>query len=340
MNNDIPQDKELSQLYRASAIQEPPTHIDAAIIAAAKREAGSRSWIAALPFFKRSWQIPVSITAAFVITLSLFPLMKDHTIESDLRSESRQDKAKTQPEASEKTIDLNEALKSKEAAMLNGGRVQEPILTTPAAPIEKKSDQVAVDSAAPSSNDKKALARLNEEAVAAKTKSQSGFAPDPQPMQQRAREMDTTTFQSAKRNELAAPPTSPAPVVAEKFEGKILSKQSAGNSDMPSPPPTPAAARAPEVSRNAYRSERRVMADSQLSGAASTNSTAPGKDQETKKEAVTPQEWVKDIEKLVLQNKLSEAKIELANFRKRYPYYPVPQALKDRLDADNIQSNQ
>lgn len=56
-------DKELSGRYRAASRDEPPAHVDAAILAAAKRAVGSQ------PRSLRRWYLPVSLAA--VITLSV-----------------------------------------------------------------------------------------------------------------------------------------------------------------------------------------------------------------------------------------------------------------------------
>lgn len=66
-----PEERELEELrsglsgrYRASSTEEPPAHLDAAIVAAARREV-ERSR------FRRSWHVPASIAAVLVIGVSL-----------------------------------------------------------------------------------------------------------------------------------------------------------------------------------------------------------------------------------------------------------------------------
>lgn len=56
--------KGLSGHYRAGSTEEPPAHLDAAILAAARREA-------ARPRFTRNWHLPASIAAVLVIGVSL-----------------------------------------------------------------------------------------------------------------------------------------------------------------------------------------------------------------------------------------------------------------------------
>lgn len=66
-----PEERELEELrsglsgrYRASSTEEPPAHLDAAIVAAARREV-ERSRL------RRSWHVPASIAAVLVIGVSL-----------------------------------------------------------------------------------------------------------------------------------------------------------------------------------------------------------------------------------------------------------------------------
>ncbi len=66
-----PEERELEELrsglsgrYRASSTEEPPAHLDAAIVAAARREV-ERSR------FRRSWHVPATIAAVLVIGVSL-----------------------------------------------------------------------------------------------------------------------------------------------------------------------------------------------------------------------------------------------------------------------------
>ena len=66
-----PEERELEELrsglsghYRAGSIEEPPAHLDAAIVAAARREVGRSR-------FARNWHLPASIAAVLVIGVSL-----------------------------------------------------------------------------------------------------------------------------------------------------------------------------------------------------------------------------------------------------------------------------
>ena len=74
-NGRAERDPRIERLYREAARQEPPAHLDAAILAAARREAGAgpRSLASTL----RRWQVPISIAAVVVVSASLVILMQE-----------------------------------------------------------------------------------------------------------------------------------------------------------------------------------------------------------------------------------------------------------------------
>src|SRR5688572_32854692 len=64
----------LARVYGAAPRDEPPAHLDAAILAAARREVGARPRpLAAL----RTWRVPVSIAAVVVLSVSLVTLVRE-----------------------------------------------------------------------------------------------------------------------------------------------------------------------------------------------------------------------------------------------------------------------
>ncbi len=46
---------------------------------------------------------------------------------------------------------------------------------------------------------------------------------------------------------------------------------------------------------------------------------------------LTPEKWLERIEELRKQGRLEEARTNLAEFRKRYPDYQLPESLKDGI---------
>lgn len=67
-------DPRLDVLYRDAPREAPPSHLDAAILAAARREVGARP--RALSALRR-WRVPVSIAAVVVLSMSLVTLVKE-----------------------------------------------------------------------------------------------------------------------------------------------------------------------------------------------------------------------------------------------------------------------
>ena len=67
-------DPRLDLFYRDAAREAPPAHLDAAILAAARREAGSRP--RALSALRR-WRVPISLAAIVVLSVSVVTLVEE-----------------------------------------------------------------------------------------------------------------------------------------------------------------------------------------------------------------------------------------------------------------------
>lgn len=65
-------DEEIARLYRTLAKEEPPEALDAAILAAARREANR-------PSLGRRWAVPVSVAAVFVLAIGLTLEIRDES---------------------------------------------------------------------------------------------------------------------------------------------------------------------------------------------------------------------------------------------------------------------
>lgn len=74
-NGGVERDPALDRLYREAAGETPPAHLDAAVLAAARREAGARPRPLA-PMLRR-WHVAVSIAAVVVVSMSLVILVRD-----------------------------------------------------------------------------------------------------------------------------------------------------------------------------------------------------------------------------------------------------------------------
>ena len=87
------QPSRLSGYYRAGSTEEPAAHLDAAILAAARREV-------ALSRFARSWHLPASVAAVLVIGVSLAlmtPDIEDSSPPADTSARTTADARQTAP---------------------------------------------------------------------------------------------------------------------------------------------------------------------------------------------------------------------------------------------------
>lgn len=71
--NDLPQDELVSQAYQALDKETTPAALDEHILAAARREVGSRPQKIS---FSRRWAVPISVAAVIVLSVSLFTMQQ------------------------------------------------------------------------------------------------------------------------------------------------------------------------------------------------------------------------------------------------------------------------
>ena len=74
-NGDAERDPQLDRLYREAAREAPPAHLDAPILAAARRDAGARP--RSLTSTLRRWHVPVSIAAVVIVSVTLVILVRE-----------------------------------------------------------------------------------------------------------------------------------------------------------------------------------------------------------------------------------------------------------------------
>jgi len=87
-NGGAERDPRLERLYREAAREAPPAHLDAAILAAARREVGSRP--RSLASVLRRWHVPVSIAAVVVVSVTLVILVREEEMaERPMQAEIR-----------------------------------------------------------------------------------------------------------------------------------------------------------------------------------------------------------------------------------------------------------
>lgn len=74
-NGGAERDPRLERVYREAAHETPPAHLDAAILAAARREVGARPRSIASAL--RRWHVPVSVAAVVVVSATLVILVRE-----------------------------------------------------------------------------------------------------------------------------------------------------------------------------------------------------------------------------------------------------------------------
>ena len=132
----------LTQDYHKVSNESPPEHIDAAIIAASRKAAGSKPMKVVAPFSSR-WHIPVSIAAVVVLSVLLVFNIPDDTIliPSDPRFEIENRALSDSIDGNEsaRTIPTESAVQMNEGRMLESESDQSPALQQGAAQIREQS---------------------------------------------------------------------------------------------------------------------------------------------------------------------------------------------------------
>ena len=349
-DNDVARDAKLTALYRETAQDMPPSALDAAILAAARREVGARPRPAGFSF-ARTWRGPLSIAAVVVLSVSLVMLMREEApevvappradvpvAESKLKSPAvtSENEATTrernflQEEQAPKSL----GLKPSHSMPQSGLRQPESM-----ARVEPTAKDAIMDRVEPAQDGASALAKRRDASADTDNARKNRAAAAPEPQRQAAKADAYKEF--APPPPAAAPPRAAEPAsekvapaigaIAGKVENKTAKAASAGaergeadtaeraqtadarvkQSADAAPPPAAKPAPAP-----------RELAPA--APAASMNKLERNLD-------LTPEKWLERIEELRRQGKLDEARASLAEFRKRYPDYRLPESLRNGL---------
>lgn len=136
----------------------------------------------------------------------------------------------------------------------------------------------------------------------------------------------------------AAPPASaqlPATSrasIAEAAAPQVAAKISAPMAEQEEARPTVPAARAPAESRMATTDDAAAALPEKAEAAAPAAPLAARARQSTPAQAVRPSgEWLAEIQKLLDQERINEARSSLEAFRRAYPETPLPPAIRQRL---------
>ena len=341
-DNELERDAALAAIYKAAAPDAPPAALDAAILAAARRAAGARPRSAGFSFVQKL-RVPLSIAAVLVLSVSLVTLMREEAPElaAPPRADAPVSAAKLQSPVSvggsavvpdrgftgETQPSKNLGLKPPQAALPSGLGMQQPGFAegVPHARQDAARDRVPADTVAqaPLAKRREAVAdavdlRDTKEARMADTLRQ---AAKPDALQELAQAPATVIARAEPAKPapefVANPPASVAAgasVAGTLAENKSRSAPAVASADRIEPVPR----------------ERSQMADAPARQNAGPPSVRPSATSKLERAVdLTPGKWLERIEELRRAGRLDEAKAELAEFRKRYPEYRLPEPLRD-----------
>lgn len=295
---DAERDPRLDRAYREAGRELPPAHLDAAILAAARREAGARPRRRSSKL--RRWRVPVSIAAVVVLSVSLVTLVREEGGQKLMQVEPRRPPPALPREAAPPPAPRPGQADAQPALSPIPAPVTAPVPSRPAS---------RDDAPAHASGELgKFAGRERAEAVAPRSEG-AGTAATPEPPSKPAPQPLLAVPRGAGERR-AAPPAASA-----------LEKGAA------SPPPSVAVSRSaqPSASGPAPVPDRsRVRA--QTAGSASDRSDRlpiwRGFENEP------PQKWLERIEEFKRQERAAEAADMLAEFKRRFPGHPLPPGLR------------
>ncbi len=296
-------DQRLSRVYREGAWPEPSRQIDQAILAASRRAAREQ------PFVKR-WAPSFAIAATVVLTSALVlkvvreqpeavsPTLPEKVAapgaqQAPLAAEAKTAETKAAPAQAPQTATtpsgFSQTMDAGEAERLD--RLQRDLALRRSAPPN--------ESPAPAPN----FVPAEKPAVALKKEAPEANRAGDALLQRRP------DIQTLRARESPPPPREQRPATAPVSVFGAPPPAALAPTPTPASPPAPAAATAPAAAAT--------------SGAvASALSAAP------KAAERSPQAWIEDIRKLMAAGKSEEAGGELAEFKKRYPDYTLPEDLR------------
>ncbi len=353
-------DEQLSALYRAASPEAPPLVIDEAIRAAARRAVGARPQPAGASFV-RKWQMPLSIAAVLVLCVSLITVMRDEG--SELTQVPRADvpapaRVREANENALPKIELaEEATRSKSLGLkppavrsdapVSGAdayKLVPPVassgIRSPSADQlqEAKRDAVpaVVDTPARRAAPSAFVEKTEVAGVAAnvaRDNARRDAAPPAGPAQPGA-----LADARGRTAEYAAAPAAGGQAARQQAATADRVERDAGRAATPEAPPVAKPA-APPVAIRVEPIAQAVPAPA-VASAVQKNAVpaeAARPPEKSAKESadglalmaqLPPEKWLARIDELRTQGRVDEARAGLAEFRKRYPDYVLPPALR------------
>lgn len=286
---------DLASLYRHAHMEEPPRHLDEAIRAAARRA------VAPEKFSRREhWAMPAAAAAVLVVGISVSVLVRDI----------------------EPPISTNTGVALSDASHLSPEKMRAEEAAAPSSPksSQRQATQAKLDDLARAEKSTQTVRGVKQAATASEPKQV------PLGLEQRRPDAPVLAVQPAATAAQAAAstdamqeqntsPRANSPVINDAALDAVKSKREASlkQSDQETVAATQASAPAATGKQASAQAERKSITDGDVS--------------ELKKSLAqvrSPEQWLKDIERLRRQGRPVEAERSLAEFRRQYPLYPIP----------------
>lgn len=285
-------DPALSGLYREAGREIPPSRLDRAILAAARRGVSERSRLLRRDLVL-AWRLPLSLAAVVVLSVTLVMLMTER--HSDEAMEAL-------PLAPPPTTGV-----APEAAV--SAAPARPAVEDGDVPLSPRDDHRRA-STVPQTKEVAAAAVAGKRTARPSTHDES--RPPVAQTRPVAGEARTAGREAEKKEEMAAPQA------ASRLETRSQAEDTASAAPVPAPPDTPTADVAP----------KETMRPSAVAPRAAAAPVGGLQTQAQEIHDLPPEQWLAKIESLRREGKAAEAKRSLAEFRRRYPDYPLPPSLR------------
>jgi hypothetical protein len=261
-------EQKISQRYRELAREEPPRHVDDAILAASRRAVHTRPAPLVVPSGRRRWYFPLAAAAVIVLAVAV-------TVHVE------RERPDAEPVMQAQTAPESQVAEARKDPPPKVGAKRELYAPDPKpAPREEQAAGAAADS-------RESRANRDAEGLADLQKAQKPAAP-------------------------ASPAPPPAAAPSPPARAAPPQDAVAGMREF---------RRADEAPKPQARMEAQsVMRQKATVGAASAFAAA------------SPEQWLQGIDDLKRQGRHEEAERELAEFRKRYPDYRIPEAITEKFE--------
>jgi hypothetical protein len=278
-------DGDISRRYRELPREEPPRHLDEAILAAARRAANTRPAPLVVPSGRQRWYFPLAAAAVIVLAVAVTVHVERERPAEEV---------------------LSSAPASAPSAPAMAREQAPPEAQKPAPPEAKRPAQ---------QQQQQPERRRKAEADSRQLRDQPAAAAPPPELQ--------------KAPEPSAPPAAPAQDAAGSrgsagaLLGRIETQTSAPGpaaapQAAPSPPSSSERAKAIIASKPRPDGERRFQEGGRSATVLSASAVR------------SPEQWLQGIADLRRQSRHEEADREIAEFRKSYPSYKIPEAVLRR----------